>query len=130
MSLVVTVFLELKAGNFSVSLRPIPRVPKALALGYIVFAGCFVFPISSEPFPLDFQRIYLLVASYGVIALAYAGIFGPGRERLVYIATFLLTIVGLPCTCSNRDGACVSLNSGKIETVMTSNRRIPCLWGY
>ena len=64
---------------------------------YIIFAGCFVFPIRSEPFPLDFSGVYLLVSSYGVIALASAGIFGPGRGRKVYITTFLLTAIGMGC---------------------------------
>lgn len=96
-SLAVTVFLGTKSGKPQRLFKAHPQVPKTLTLGYIVFAGCFVFPISSEPFPLDFQRVYLLVASYGVIASAFAGIFGPGREHLVYIVTFLLTIVGMGC---------------------------------
>ena len=66
-------------------------------MGYIIFAGCFVFPIRSEPFPLDFSGVYLLASSYGVIALASAGIFGPGRGKKVYITTFLLTAIGMGC---------------------------------
>ena len=56
-----------------------------------------MFPIRSEPFPLDFQGVYLLAASYGVIALAFAGICGPDRERMVYIMTFVLTSIGMVC---------------------------------
>lgn len=96
-ALVVAVFFGIKSGKLQHLFREHPRIPKTLLLGYIVFAGCFVFPISSEPFPLDFQKVYLLVASYGVIALAFAGIFDSGRERLVYIVTFLLTIGGMGC---------------------------------
>ena len=96
-SLVVTAFFGIKNGKLQRLSKAHPQAPKPLTLGYIVFAGCFVFPISSEPFPLDFQRVYLLVASYGALASAFAGIFGPGRERLIYIATFLLTIVGMGC---------------------------------
>lgn len=73
------------------------QLPGILLMGYIIFAGCFVFPIRSEPFPLDFSGVYLLVSSYGVIALASAGIFGPGRGRKVYITTFLLTAIGMGC---------------------------------
>lgn len=96
-SLVVTAFFGIKNGKLQRLFKAHPQAPKTLTLGYIVFAGCFVFPISSEPFPLDFQRVYLLVASYGALASAFAGIFGPGRERLIYIATFLLTIVDMGC---------------------------------
>lgn len=70
---------------------------RVLLMGYIIFAGCFVFPIRSEPFPLDFSGVYLLASSYGVIALASAGIFGPGRGKKVYITTFLLTVIGMVC---------------------------------
>ena len=41
--------------------------------------------------------MYLLAASYGVIALAFAGIWGPDRERMVYIVTFILTVIGMLC---------------------------------
>ena len=86
-----------KSGKFQRFFKAHPQMPKVLTLGYIIFAGCFVFPIRSEPFPLDFQGLYLLVASYGVIALALAGSFGPDKGRMVYIATFLLTAVGMGC---------------------------------
>ena len=53
--------------------------------------------IRSAPFPLDFQKVYVLVASYSAIALAFAGIWGPDRERMVYIAMFVLTVTGMIC---------------------------------
>lgn len=71
--LVLAAYLGAKSGVIQRFLGMYPWVPKLLVMGYIVFAGCFVFPISSEPFPLDFQKGYLLVCSYGVIALAWAG---------------------------------------------------------
>lgn len=72
-------------------------IPKVLLLGYIIFAGCFVFPIRSEPFPLDFQKVYLLAASYGVIALAFTEIWGSDKGRMIYIMTFLCTAAGMGC---------------------------------
>ena len=93
----VIVFLGARSGKLQLFFKVHPRIPKILVLGYIVFAGCFVFPIRSEPFPLDFQGVYLLAASYGVIALAFAGIWGPDRERKVYIVTFILTVIGMLC---------------------------------
>ncbi|WP_417127144.1 hypothetical protein [Paraprevotella clara] len=96
-SLVAVAYWGAKSGRFQHFFKAHPQIPKILILGYIVFAGCFVFPIRSEPFPLDFQGVYLLVASYGVIALALAGIWGPDKGRMVYIVTFLLTVVGMVC---------------------------------
>lgn len=95
--LIAAAYWGAKSGKFQHFFKSHPQIPKILTFGYIIFAGCFVFPIRSESFPLDFQRLYLLVASYGVIALALAGIFGPNRGRKVYIVTFLLTAVGMGC---------------------------------
>ncbi len=78
-------------------LRTHPGVVKGLLLGYIVFAGCFTFPISSEPFPLVFGKAYNLVVGYGVIALGFSGVYGPGEEKRVYLLTLVLTVLGLVC---------------------------------
>ncbi len=42
----------------------------AVLLGYIAFNGCFEFPLYNDLFPLDFQKLQLLIIlimSYGVI---------------------------------------------------------------
>ena len=95
--LVLAAYVGVRSGMIQRFLGMYPWVPKLLVMGYVVFAGCVVFPISSEPFPLDFQKGYLLVCSYGVIALAWAGVWGPGRGRLVYGAVFGLTAAGVGC---------------------------------
>ena len=74
-----------------------PAVVKAFLLGYIIFAGCFVFPILSPVEPLDFSKIYLLVVSYGVIGLGFAGVYGEKKEKTVYLLTLVLTAAGLFC---------------------------------
>ncbi len=91
------VCLGVKSGRLQKLSAVHSSLPRALLLGYIIFAGCFVFPIRSEPFPLDFSGLYMLVSSYGVIALASAGIFGPDRGKKVYITTFFLTAIGMGC---------------------------------
>ncbi len=95
--LMAIVYLGAKSGKLQYLFEVSPLIPKILVWGYIIFAGCFVFPIRSEPFPLDFQGVYMLAASYGVIALAFAGIWGPNRERMVYMVTFVLTSIGMVC---------------------------------
>ena len=74
-----------------------PVLVKTVVLGYIVFAGCFVFPISSKKFPLDFMGVYLTVASYGIIALSLAGVYGPNKGPAVYLRTLVFTVLGLLC---------------------------------
>ncbi len=66
-------------------------------MGYVVFAGCFVFLVLSPVSPLDFSKIYLLVVSYGVIGLGFAGVYGAKKEKWVYLLSVILTIVGLLC---------------------------------
>lgn len=83
------------AKNSNSYLRKHPTLAKVILLAYIVFAGCFVFPISSEPFPIDFMKVYLIVASYGMIGLGFAGLYGVAKEKWVYLITFSLTILGM-----------------------------------
>lgn len=81
--------------NIRIALEKHSRIAKYIILGYIVFAGCFVFPFGNEMFPLDFSKAYLTVASYGIIALGFAGVFGAHKVKFVYASSLMLTIVGM-----------------------------------
>jgi len=83
--------------NFRLYLQNHPQVPKVFVLGYIIFAGCFIFPFGNERFPFDFMKAYLVIASYGIIGLGFAGIFGMHKEKFVYKASFVLTVLGMIC---------------------------------
>ena len=74
-----------------------PCAVKIFLLGYVVFAGCFVFPVLSPVSPLDFSKIYFLVVSYGVIGLGFARVYGAKKEKRVYLLSVILTIAGLLC---------------------------------
>lgn len=76
-------------------MRKHPAFAKIIFLAYIVFVGCSDFPISSELFPLDFMKVYQIVASYGMIGLGFAGLYGIAKEKLVYLITLSLTILGM-----------------------------------
>ena len=69
-----------------------PCAVKIFLMGYVVFAGCFVFPVLSPVSPLDFSKIYLLVVSYGVIGLGFAGVYGAKKEKWVYLLSVLSLI--------------------------------------
>ena len=90
-------YFGVKSGRLQHFFEKYSHLPGILLMGYIIFAGCFEFPIRSEPFPLDFSGVYSLVLSYGVIALALAAIFGSGRGLKVYIMLFLGTVIGMGC---------------------------------
>lgn len=85
------------AKNLNSYLRKHPALPKVILLAYLVFAGCFVFPISSEKFPLDFMKVYLLVGSYGIIGLGFVGLYGVAKEKFIYPITLILTGLGMVC---------------------------------
>ena len=85
------------AKNSGKDLKKHPTWTKYFLLGYIVFAGCFTFPLWSEEFPLDFMKVYLIITGYGIIALGLSGIYGAKKEKIVYLQTFILTVVGLLC---------------------------------
>ena len=59
-----------------------PCAVKIFLMGYVVFAGCFVFLVLSPVSPLDFSKIYLLVVSYGVIGLGFAGVYGAKKRKM------------------------------------------------
>jgi hypothetical protein len=74
-----------------------PFIMKLFLFGYIAFAGCFMFPIQSEPFPLDVGNLYSLLLAYGIIGLGFAGLYGKKREKQVYFLTLPLTLTGMIC---------------------------------
>lgn len=78
-------------------LRRHPAFAKSILLAYVVFAGCFVFPIRSTHFPLDLTKLYVLAASYGMIGLGFAGLYGESKEKFVFPATLFLTMAGMAC---------------------------------
>lgn len=71
---------------------------KYLLFAYIVFVGCFTFPIKSEgEFYIDLMKLYVLIASYGIIGTSLAGIYGAKKGKTVFIITLMFTMVGLLC---------------------------------
>lgn len=74
-----------------------PKISKLFILGYIVFAGCFVFPFRNERFPFDFTQAYSVIACYGIIGLGIAGVYGIRKEKFVYITSLILTGLGMIC---------------------------------
>ena len=64
---------------------------------FILYCLCGLFPIRSQPYPLDFTKAYLLICSYGIIGLGFAGLYGEAKERTVYPLTLLMTILGMVC---------------------------------
>lgn len=74
-----------------------PKIPKMIVLGYIIFAGCVIFPFGNERFSFDFMKAYLVIASYGIIGFGFVGVYGINKKRFVYISSLILTGIGMIC---------------------------------
>lgn len=85
------------AGHADNFLQRHPAVVKTVLFIYVAFAGCFTFPIRSDLFPLDSAKLYLLIASYGIIGLGFAAVYGPKKEKVIYPFTLILTFLGILC---------------------------------
>ena len=95
--LVFFIFGRKAARNPDNIVRRYPVIAKVFIWGYVIFAGCFVYPISSEPFPLDFSKLYLLLTSYGIIGLGLAAINWEAKKGKLYLQVLVMTIAGMVC---------------------------------
>ena len=75
--------------------RTHPKIVRYFFLAYIVWMGCFAFPIRSERFPLDWSKLFLLISAYGIAALAFCGIYGQKQEKAIYLRVLPLTALGM-----------------------------------
>lgn len=87
--------MEGNMNKFQSNLQKHPKLTKGIILGYIIFAGCFVFPFGNELFPFEFRKGYFAVVGYGIIGLGFAGVYGEHKEKYVYIASLILTALGM-----------------------------------
>lgn len=93
------IFFAVRRGILQNLVKKYPHLPMYIILGYTAFFGCFEFPLLNRHsgVVLDFSRVYLFFASYGLIALSYSRILGIAKGRKVYTLTFLFTVIGMIC---------------------------------
>lgn len=116
------------AANAGSYLRTHPRIPRTVLLGYVIFAGCFVypiFPIRDADSHLDFMKIYLLVCTYGIIGLGFAGIYRERKKKFIYFATLCLTIVGMICRYFLEYGEVSNLYNFTVFSILSYLALIP-----
>lgn len=89
------IFGRQTAKNPNNIVRKHPAIGKALVWGYVAFASCFTYPIRSDPYPLDIDKAYLLLTSFGVIGLGLAAFYGPKKEKKLYPLILILTVSGM-----------------------------------
>lgn len=79
-------------------LRTHIRVARGLVMLCMAFLSCFAFPIrwgEMGEFPLGWVNVYVLIAGFGAVAEGFAGVYGPGKIRWVWLMALLSTVLGL-----------------------------------
>ena len=74
-----------------------PAAAKLSLLAFLVFFGCFLFPIRSQVAPLDFFKLYLLLATYTAVGAAFPHIFKKSGFLFTYLSTLTCTALGMIC---------------------------------
>ena len=64
-------------------------------IGYLIFLGCFVFPLSNERWPFDFEKARMIIISYGILAILFASLLSSNKTIHVYLISLLFTTVGM-----------------------------------
>lgn len=83
--------------NFKSYVQTHHKIVRNFALGYIVFAGCFMFPLQNERIPFHFMDAYSLLVAYGAVGLFLGEVYGQKQEKKIAILTFLFTALGMVC---------------------------------
>ncbi len=70
---------------------------KAIIWGFVIFSGCFNFPLWSEWSYLEWTRIITTLSAYGIIAAGLYGTYGEDKGPFLYPRIFLFTGIGMLC---------------------------------
>lgn len=65
--------------------------------GYILFQGCFFFPLADRQALIDWYKVFQLLWTSAVFGLAFAEVCGPRRHRLILLNTLIFTLAGMAC---------------------------------
>lgn len=64
-------------------------------IGYLIFCGCFVFPLSNERWSFDFEKAYMIIVAYVILATLFASLLSGNKPIHVYSISLLFTTVGM-----------------------------------
>lgn len=64
-------------------------------IGYLIFCGCFVFPLSNERGSFDFEKVCMIIVSYGILAILFSSLLSSNKTIHVYSISLLFTTVGM-----------------------------------
>ena len=73
------------------------RLLKGIFWGFVVFFGCFNFPIGSEKFPAEWHDYIRFFYCYAMAALGLHAMYGEDRGPFLFPRLILFTALGMVC---------------------------------
>lgn len=71
------------------------KTSRFVLIGYLIFGGCFIFPLSSEEWLFNFEKAYMIIVNYGIVAILFVCLFSGNMTTSVYLISLLFTTVGM-----------------------------------
>ncbi|HAX73856.1 MAG TPA: hypothetical protein DCY20_10075 [Firmicutes bacterium] len=71
------------------------KVSRLVLISYLIFCGCFMFPLSNERWSFNFEKAYMIIVAYGILAILFASLLSGKKTIYVYLISLLLTTVGM-----------------------------------
>ncbi|MGL5767376.1 MAG: hypothetical protein ACRCX8_17220 [Sarcina sp.] len=66
-----------------------------ILVSHLIFSGCFLFPFTSEKWPFDFTKAYLIIINYGLLAILFSTMLDKNKLIHVYLISLFFTILGV-----------------------------------
>lgn len=83
--------------KFRENLHTHKTIAWSIVLAYVVFLGCFAFPLSSREVPFDYSKAVIVSVGYGILGMYFAGLLEKHKSRIVLVLTAGLSVIGLLC---------------------------------
>ena len=81
--------------NIRVFVQKHKKLSWLVLIGYLIFCGCFVFPLSNERWSFDFEKACMIIVSYGILVTLFASLLGRNKTIHVYSISLLFTTLGM-----------------------------------
>ncbi len=81
--------------NIRIFVQKHKKVSWLILISYLIFCGCFVFPLSNERWLFDFEKAYMIIVGYGILAILFASLLSSNKTIHVYLISLLFTTVGI-----------------------------------
>ena len=81
--------------NIRVFIQKHKKLSWLVLIVYLIFCGCFVFPLSNERWSFDFEKAYMIIVAYGILAILFVNLLSNNKAMYVYLISLLFTMVGI-----------------------------------